>query len=723
MHRPPASEDEDSLLAALEQSDRVYSIGLTVSSSLLNKLSTISRPFSGLEKLRVLVGPSPSYSPLDQDCLSLPPSASLPSRDLVDLQLNEIPGVGYFSPEAFANALCGVTQLETLSLHFLSLPPRRNYPALPPPSWDRVNLPTLTCFRYRGISKYLDNLVARINAPRLGDIDITFFSQPTLDAWQLGLFINCIEMWRSPLRAEILSSRGAISISITSTQPGTLARLGLQISCEQLDWQLSFISQICDHFFSFLFSVGDLGIMTIGSSSVPDDMDNEQWLRLIRAFGGAKDFRVAGELVTDVLCAIRPTDEEHNTALPSLRNLHVQNPMSMRGPPRDSVESFVTQRRLSGHPLQKYYSYIRRPTAEEVASAKRWVKEQKRSTFNRSSYSFEAVSGSPVPDSEIHEYIRNLKRLDMVLGNVERYIHTAFATLKNEDPEDVTDIIGRVIDGLHQIPARGEQETEPTICIKLRKIREMVQNADNMDKSLRTGLGVMLAVQGNAPVPQRMQQPPSVGLTRSLAQPARAAPPVTSQVQAGVAVSTPPLVPTVSIPPPQAATPGITDSPPQTPKSPKWKAAAKPRASVHCKVPINANNLETASSAHAVTLTPTSSTPMDTKGGVKRIREDETDSATLGVASASSSKRVKSDWEGPPNEEAQKSEERAENVRTGEQALALFETVTDSIDETPESGQNYINNVLARLRDVQVLDQVSAQPPNEHNHTNLGRGV
>ncbi|KAI9451040.1 hypothetical protein BJY52DRAFT_1419285 [Lactarius psammicola] len=356
MHRPPAPEDEDNLLAALEQSDRVYSIGLTVSSSLLNKLSTISRPFSGLEKLVLLS------------------QASLPSRDLVDLQLNEIPGVGYFSPEAFANALCGVTQLETLSLHFLSLPPRRNYPALPPPSWDRVNLPTLTCFRYRGISKYLDNLVARINAPRLGDIDITFFSQPTLDAWQLGLFINCIEMWRSPLRAEILSSRAAISISITSTQPGTLARLGLQISCEQLDWQLSSISQICDHFFSFLFSVEDLGIMTIGSSSVPDDMDNEQWLRLIRAFGGAKDFHVAGELVTDILRAIRPTDEEHNTALPSLRNLHVQDPMSMRGPPRDSVESFVTQRRLSGHPIQIYYSYIRRPTVEEVASAKRWVK-------------------------------------------------------------------------------------------------------------------------------------------------------------------------------------------------------------------------------------------------------------------------------------------------------------------------------------------------------------
>ncbi|KAI9451041.1 hypothetical protein BJY52DRAFT_1419286 [Lactarius psammicola] len=356
---------------------------------------------------------------------------------------------------------------------------------------------------------------------------------------------------------------------------------------------------------------------------------------------------------------------------------------------------------------------IRWPTAMEVTSAKRWVEEERRTAFNRS---FEAVAGyPPIPDSEIQEYIRNLERLDKVLNKIERYIHIAFAALKNED------VVRRMftIMAFTKFQLEESKKPNPRYVLKLRTIREMVQKADNMDKSLRTGLGVMLA-----PAPPAAP-PVTVGGSR---------PPPTPpfqqgyrkkqyQVRAGVAVSTPPLVPIVSIPPPQAATPGITDPPPQTLKSPKWKAAAKPRASVHCKVSINANNLETTSSAHAVALTPMSSTPMDTKGGVKRIREDETDIATLGVASASSSKRVKSDWEGPPNEEAQKSEERAENVRTGEQALALFDTVTDSIDETPESGQNYVNNVLARLRDVQVLDQVSAQPPNEHNHTNLGCGV
>src|SRR6266702_2016642 len=269
MHPPRAPEDEDNIMAALEQSDRVYSINLTVSSSLLKKLSTISEPFSELEELVLLSQDNVQLTllstfwwghrlrTLHSTRIAFPslPQLLLPSQDLVDLQLHEIPGVGYFSPEAFANALCGMTQLQILSLHFLSSLPRRNYLALPPPPGDRVVLPALICFKYRGISKYLDSLVARIDAPRLGDIDITFFSQPTLDALQLGLFIDRIDTRGSPLQAEILSSGGAICISITFTQPGSLTRLGLKIPCEQLDWQLSSISQICDHFSSFLFSV------------------------------------------------------------------------------------------------------------------------------------------------------------------------------------------------------------------------------------------------------------------------------------------------------------------------------------------------------------------------------------------------------------------------------------------------------------------------------------
>ncbi|KAH9068250.1 hypothetical protein EDB83DRAFT_2674706 [Lactarius deliciosus] len=317
MLRPPTPGDEDTIMAALEQSDRVYSIGLTISKSLLKKLSTISEPFLGLEELSLL---SKDNVPSQRFLLLSP------SQNLVDLQVDEIPGVGCVSSEAFANALCRMTRLETLSLHFLSFLPRRKHVGLPPPSGD---LPALTRFKCRGISKYLDSLVARIDAPRLGDIDVTFFNQPTLDASQLGLlFVDRIETRVSPLRADIVSSVDAISISIT--QPRVLRTW---LDCKY----------------------HDLGIETTGPSSVPGDMDDEQWLRLIRAFGGVKVFRLAGELSTDVLRALHPVDEGYEILLPALQYLYVQGPWFMHGPSRNSVESFLAQRQLSNHPVQVYY--------------------------------------------------------------------------------------------------------------------------------------------------------------------------------------------------------------------------------------------------------------------------------------------------------------------------------------------------------------------------------
>ena len=365
--RSATPEDECNIMAALEHADRVRSINFTVSSTLLKKISTISKPFSELEDLVLLSKDNSQLTlpstfwwghrlrTLRSTGIAFPslPQLLFPSQNPVDIQLDEIPSVGYVSPEAFANALCGMTQLETLSLHFLSYPPRRKYLSLPPSSGDRVVLPVLTRFKYRGISKYLDILVARIDAPRLWYIDITFFNQPTLQASQLGSFISRIGSWRPPSQADIMSSQSAISITFNQSEAlGT--RLKLQVSCEQFDWQLFSMSQICDHFSSLLFSIENLGVETVGPPSLPDGMDDEQWLRVIRAFGGAKDFRVASELATDISRALRLADEGHEIVLPALRNLHVLHPLSTDGPQWDSVESFVTQRRLSSLPIQVY---------------------------------------------------------------------------------------------------------------------------------------------------------------------------------------------------------------------------------------------------------------------------------------------------------------------------------------------------------------------------------
>jgi hypothetical protein len=364
---PPAPEDSDNIIAALKQSDRVSSLRLTLTNSLLQKLSTVSESFSELEELvllsrDILQLTLPSafrwgerLRTLHVTRITIPalPQLLSSSTDLVDLQLHEILDVGYFSPRVFADILSGTTHLQSLTLHFLSFPPRRNYVGLLPPGGHRVVLSALTCFKYRGISKYLDCLVERIDAPHLGDFDITFFSQPTMDASQLGHFIERIDMQTPLNKAEIQVLPHAISIFIKN--PSTSMRLRLQISCKQLDWQLSSMAQVCQQFSPFLLGVELLTFNTNDSPSGQSDVDGDQWLQLIRSFGGARTLFITGEFTTGILYALRPANEGNTSGtaiFPALRNLRVWKPGTLDWPYWGGAHALITSRWLSNHPIE-----------------------------------------------------------------------------------------------------------------------------------------------------------------------------------------------------------------------------------------------------------------------------------------------------------------------------------------------------------------------------------
>ena len=363
---PPAFEDDDNIIAALRQSGRVSSISLTVTGSLLEKLSTISEPLSELEELVLLSqdnvqrtfpstfrwGPRLRILHLTRVAFVSLPQLLLRSQDLVDLQLREIPISGYLSPEAFTNALSGMTQLRSLTLHLLSSPRRRSLLGLLPPPGERISLLALRSFKYRGTSKYLDNLVARINAAHLGDIDITLFNQPTIDVSQIGGLIERLETQISFSDAEVKTSAHTISISFTDSSVSTplATPLRLQISCKQLNWQLSCMAQVCDQFSPLLSRVINVGINTTEPPSEHNDVVDEQWLDLLRSFSGACDISVAGKLATETLCALRPTRD--TSVLPYLHRLRVQDPVEMHGPSWDSVQSFNTARWISGRHVE-----------------------------------------------------------------------------------------------------------------------------------------------------------------------------------------------------------------------------------------------------------------------------------------------------------------------------------------------------------------------------------
>ena len=69
---------------------------------------------------------------------------------------------------------------------------------------------------------------------------------------------------------------------------------------------------------------------------------------------------------------------------------------------------------------------------------------------------------------------------------------------------------------------------------------------------------------------------------------------------------------------------------------------------------------------HISVSTPPPSPPVNAKDSGKRARDDDTDAPTPGDSGAPSPKRVKPDWEGPPNEDPRKRDEHTENVKTDE---------------------------------------------------------
>ncbi|KAN0142033.1 hypothetical protein V8E53_000495 [Lactarius tabidus] len=202
----------------------------------------------------------------------------------------------------------------------------------------------------------MDSFVARIDAPRLGDIDITFFCQPTMDASQLGRFVERIETQTPFSQAEVRISELFISVSFTRPWAGRRAiRLDLRIACEQSDWQLSSIAQICDQLSPFTFRVEDLRIFKMQLSNAQGiDMDPQQWLKLILSFGGVKHFYVDGKFVKNIFCALDLASEGHATVPPPLLTLYNYEPGITNYGSKAAIRSFTIARTPSSRTVQRY---------------------------------------------------------------------------------------------------------------------------------------------------------------------------------------------------------------------------------------------------------------------------------------------------------------------------------------------------------------------------------
>jgi hypothetical protein len=223
----------DDVIAVLERRDRVCQIDLMhISSSHLEKGSAaMQEPFPELTYLLLLSydetvpvlpdsflgGSAPRLQLLRLDRIPFPglPKLLLSAAHLVDLNLENIPHSGYISPEAMLIALSKLTSLRSLRLEFQSPKSRPDHASRCPPPRTRSVLPVLNYFCFKGVSEYLDNLVARIDAPQLNSLYITFFNQVVFDTPHFIQFISRTPALQNLEKARVAFEDGTANVNLS----------------------------------------------------------------------------------------------------------------------------------------------------------------------------------------------------------------------------------------------------------------------------------------------------------------------------------------------------------------------------------------------------------------------------------------------------------------------------------------------------------------------------
>ena len=381
------------LIDALEQPDRVHRIDLTLVTSVWTSESKVEEvlevmtvPFPALTHLD-LRGPDPDpyfgdkyvfHVDLPDDflgqsapclqhiffheiCFQGLPKLLLSTRGLVFLQLEDIPSdYTSLSPEAMAGGLTGLTRLKTLSIQFrYSLYPdyeleKGKRPELP----VRGVLPALTEFVFRGDSKFLEELVARIDMPRVEDIKITYFlresESPELEVRQLSEFIGrTANIELAPFRRAQVGLYASDSLVKLERPQGECHQirflLDFQSSGSGIEWEpdLDFLvlcMGVLSQFTPLLSNVGHLSF----DGQLEELDDYSDLLPLLHLFPTVEELRVSGELSEHIATALENTAEERVIqVMPALHSLWLCN--GDKSVP--SIERFLSLRQLSGRPV------------------------------------------------------------------------------------------------------------------------------------------------------------------------------------------------------------------------------------------------------------------------------------------------------------------------------------------------------------------------------------
>jgi hypothetical protein len=276
------------------------------------------------------------------------------ASNLVTLSLQNVPDTGYISPEAMVISLSQLTKLESLKLRFQSSKSCRGRESQHSPLPTRVDLPVLTSFEFRGVSEYLEVLVARIDAPLLNYFEITFFSQGEFHTSHLSEFISRVPKFQTLKEARVVFSGGNISVRVPSPREplgDTVVTMG--ISHQDPNWWPSSLARLFTSTFPSFLTVEHL-YMRLPPAHWQVTEDSE-WLELLHPFAAVKNLYLSKKIGLHVAPALveLASDERITEELPALENIFFAD-LQPTGSVQQAINYFAYTRWVSGQPISVF---------------------------------------------------------------------------------------------------------------------------------------------------------------------------------------------------------------------------------------------------------------------------------------------------------------------------------------------------------------------------------
>ena len=363
----------DNVVAELEHSDRIHQISLRChTTSHLERLWTAMQiPFPELAHLyltfqgwsesyvtvlpdSILDGSAPRLRHLNFTAIPFPGLSTLllSATHLVSLWLDNIPHSGYISPEAMGTCLSMLTSLEIFVLRFESPQSTPDQESRRSPSLTRSVLPALVILNFKGANEYLEELVARIDTPRLDEGMVTLFNDIDLYAPELIQFISRSSTFKVPNEAHVSFESQTTSVKL-KPQASSSKYIIVIILCREPDWQLSSLAQIWTTSSPLLSTTENLFISEPVNSQLDwkDGIANIEWLELLLPFTAVKNLYLSKKFALRLAPALlEMTGGGTTEVLPTLQNLYLEGFHASESV-QEGIERFVSARQLTNRPI------------------------------------------------------------------------------------------------------------------------------------------------------------------------------------------------------------------------------------------------------------------------------------------------------------------------------------------------------------------------------------